>query len=117
MNPLMQCLSDPAEMNREIAVQLLSRALAMDAAGTLHSALFGPILTVLVRRIGRTPFQEEAEEVRLLLAQLGNRLWTAPQCAKAVHARHSEIADIVRALSSDQFPPCKQVPWLVLQCL
>ena len=115
--PLLSCLSDSAEMNREIACGMLSAALSADGTGSLHSGLFSPLLSVLVRRIGRTPFVEDAEEIRLQLAQLGNRLWGAPVCATQVEARYADIVDVVRALSSDTFPACKQEAALAVRQL
>lgn len=115
--PLVNCLSDAAEMNRELACGMLSSALAGDASGALHAGLFSPVLAVLVRRVGRTPFPEDAEEVRLQLAQLGNRLWGAPACAAQVEARYADVVDVVRALSGDAFPACKQEAALAVRHL
>ena len=55
--PLLACLSDSAEMNRELACSLLASALSGDESQVLHEGLFSPILNTLVRRIGRTPFR------------------------------------------------------------
>lgn len=115
--PLLSCLSDAAELNREIACGLLAGALAGDGSGVLHAGLFSPVVSVLVRRVGRTPLPEDAEEVRLQLAQLGNQLWGWAACAHLVADRYADIVDIVRALSSDAFPACKQEAALAVRHL
>ena len=83
IDPLANVLADPTETCREAAfnllLQLLENGMLRDAYPALRACL-----PVLVKRVGKYPFDENAEEVRLLAVQLVHQflkaclLYTSP---------------------------------------
>jgi hypothetical protein len=105
--PLVAALSDSSEGNRESAIAFFSRALHNDASKALHARLFPLLLAAIVSRVGRVPFAEEAEELRLQLCQLLNQLLAAPSCAALVCVQMREVVDLLRYTTADAFPAVK----------
>jgi len=105
--PLVTALSDSSEGNRESAIAFFSRALHNDASKALHARLFPLLLAAIVSRVGRAPFAEEAEELRLQQCQLLNQLLAAPSCVALVHVQMREVVDLLRCITGDAFPAVK----------
>ena len=82
VEPLANALADPVENCREEACNLLIRLVE---TGTLRDAFpaFRASLPILVKRVGKYPFDEAAEEVRLLMVQLLQAFLKAKSCRKA----------------------------------
>ena len=105
---LLELLSDPVEMVRETALTLARRVLTTDG-----DAAAGPLLLLLmpalVARVGRMPFGEDAEELRLQWSQLLNALLASPPVGRALQsgAAFANIAEVLRTLSGDAFHAVK----------
>mgnify|MGYP001147442535 CR=1 FL=1 len=110
LKPATAALADPAELVRDAAVALFTRALAAQVAAgghALYATLLPALLPTLTARVGKTPFGEESEEQRLKLAVLLNALLAAPPAAAAVRAGLPAIVDVLVALAGDAYPAVK----------
>jgi hypothetical protein len=90
VEPLAAVLSDPVESSREACCNLLIKL--VDDSGGLRDAYptLRACLPVLVKRVGKLPFEESAEEVRMLFVQLLHSLLKAKSCRKAKRPKQSE---------------------------
>lgn len=102
---LLTVLSDSVEINRETTISLFTRVVEDDVACT--SDALAALLPGLVARVGRIPLVEEAEELRLKLAQLLNCMLSRDNVAPALRCRVSDVSDVLRCLASDAFHSVK----------
>lgn len=102
---VLQLLGDSVEMNREATVGFIARFVEADEAGCPRLLAF--LVPALASRIGKTPFPEDAEEIRLQLAQMLNGFLVKPSCFATIRQCFTAIADILRCLASDAFHSVK----------
>ncbi|KAF0691040.1 Aste57867_17652 [Aphanomyces stellatus] len=108
--PLVQCIADPVEKCRELS---LRSCIEFAKLGAFES---GGMTTDLIHtmhgRVGKTPFVETAEEIRLMLLELLLVLLQAIP-AEHVDGDHSsslsvEVVEILGKTASDPFPDAKK---------
>lgn len=107
LRPVAGLLSDSSESNREAVLAFLHKALSADASRALHADMFPILLPAIASRIGRVPFAEEAEEIRLQLAQLLNALLAAPTCVRLIALQTRDVVDLLCAAATDAFHAVK----------
>jgi len=107
---LVPLLADASESVRESVAGLIGRFVEADGASGADIAPAVPLLVpVLAARVGRLPFPEESEEIRLALAQLLIGVLSKPAAAAAATAALADVVDVVKALATDAFPAVKTV--------
>lgn len=119
--PLLHSFSDTVESCREKAIEVVTEALESDHLGNAAaaSALLPVFTSVLVDRVGKVPFKETSEEVRLaLVTLLKGILAIAVESAKtgegevlcqSIRSSLANLCDVLAALLSDKFAEVKKV--------
>jgi hypothetical protein len=85
LEPLANVLSDPVENCREAGLGLLTQLVESGSLRDAYPAL-RTCLPVLAKRVGKFPFDEGAEEVRLLIVRLLLQFLKAKSCRRAKKA-------------------------------
>jgi hypothetical protein len=106
---LLELLCDPVESVREASLGFMQRFLERDGAA-VGSQLFLQLLPVFSARVGRSPAAEEAEELRLLWAQLlvgFLALEGALRGALATGSAFGDVCEVLKVLCGDSFHSIK----------
>lgn len=109
IHPILKVLCDPVEKCRELSLELLINFVekyldANDAAAELTN-MFIP---VALMRAGKTPFEEPAEEIRLLFIKLLSLLLRSQSNNNIVINHIDDVSGILIALLGDSFPDVKK---------
>jgi hypothetical protein len=111
--PIIALIADSSEGNREAAIQLVTKVLHEDHSKgkRLHASMLPLLVPAIIGRIGKYPFAEDSEELRLQLAQLLNVLLQAGEdndaCKGMVRLHLKDLVDLLKAMSHDAFPAVK----------
>jgi len=105
LKPLLKCLADSSESNREFATELL--ALYIDALPSPEEVLH-MIIPMLVQRLGQERITEPSEEQRLLILEKV-LLPCLDLCGKKIHPYMSDVLEILKHTIVDPFAEVKKV--------
>ncbi|RHY29489.1 hypothetical protein DYB32_005433 [Aphanomyces invadans] len=103
MTPLLQCIGDPVEKCRELSLVACTAFGTMGAFNTEERV--NAVIVTIYGRVGKAPFVETAEEIRLLLLEL---LHAVLQRTPAEYSLSAEVMDVVGKTASDPFPDAKK---------
>ncbi len=104
LEPLANVLSDPVENCREAGLGMLTQLVESGALRDAYPAL-RTCLPVLVRRVGKFPSDEGAEEVRLLIARLLLQFLKAKSCRRTKKAGDGDGDDDAPAAAGNGGAP------------
>jgi len=104
---LLKVFADSVERIREDGIALYSST--MDTASVVDQlpSLLQAAIPVFASRIGVSPFNEDSEEIRLLLVQLLLRFLTHPSCRDVIASNMDSVVTTLSRVASDAFPAVK----------
>ena len=108
--PLLACLDDVAESNREASIAIFLRVFSAPLTVPAGPAILSQVTRKLAARIGKLPFAEDVEELRLQLVRLLCRLICNPTFRSISDTDSSVLSDavaVVAASALDPFPEVK----------
>ncbi|CAK4191681.1 unnamed protein product [Aphanomyces euteiches] len=101
--PLVQCIADPVEKCRELSLRTCKEFAKL---GAVHGeTMVNDLIHMMHTRVGKTPFVEAAEEIRLLILEL---LHAVIQTTPPEQLLPAEIMDILGKAATDPFPDAKR---------
>ncbi|RHY96851.1 hypothetical protein DYB37_004377 [Aphanomyces astaci] len=103
MKPLLVCVADPVEKCRELS---LRGSIEFAKLGAFNSEeRVRALILAIYGRVGKAPFVETAEEIRLLLLEL---LHAVLQRTPTEQSLPAEVMDVLGKTASDPFPDAKK---------
>mgnify|MGYP005990183045 CR=1 FL=1 len=104
---LLKVFADGVERIREDAIALYSSTMDTASVASHCPTLLQAAIPVFASRIGVNPFNEDSEEIRLLLVQLMLRFLTQPSCCDVIASNMDSIVTTLSRVAGDAFPAVK----------
>lgn len=104
-NPLLRLFQDQVEGCREGAIGMFSKCL--ERTPDTAARVFDKAVCEVAQRVGKTPFPEPSEEIRLRLVQLAIACVKLVRGSELVAQYLAELAQVTGACLADNFPDAK----------